>query len=453
MKVAAHRIGVIGAGPAGLAVARVLASEPGMPFAVTVLERSNDIGGVWNYTPDPVCHYNVPQDSSKHAPTRGYDERSNTTGGFPTPMYDELYANLPKDVMQFPEFPFPKETPDFPNRKQIRQYVHRYYGDPKHKLKGLVQLNSQVESAEYKDNEWVCTVRRLANDGNRTETLKFDALAVCTGRVNHPYIPQVPGLHELAQARPGTVIHAKEYRRASDYTGMTVLIVGGASSGIDISRQLSFTARKVHLSVHIKEDDSLLSAGSNGWANKYNLPQCHPQIQSFSHGSVVFADGSNIGLPDRIIYATGYLSAYPFFEGNKQLEGLTDGRWVNDLYKYLLYTRNPTLAIFGIPAKIAPFPLFEYQATFFAKVMRGIVELPSTEAMQSEWDDLVRRSSSSHKMLYEFGMRQIEYQNELIDIISEQAKDKEPLRLGHVSEEWAERYKHKYELRMKILGY
>ncbi|KAJ1907559.1 hypothetical protein LPJ81_000676 [Coemansia sp. IMI 209127] len=167
---------IIGAGPAGLAVARVLASEPDLPFEVTVLERSNNIGGVWNYTPDSVCHYNVPQDSSKNALTRGYDERCKTTGGFPTPMYDDLCANLPKDVMQFPEFPFPEEAPDFPGRKQIQQYIHSYYDDPKHKLEGLVQLSSQVESAEYKYNEWICTVRRLTDDDNCTETLKVYVL-------------------------------------------------------------------------------------------------------------------------------------------------------------------------------------------------------------------------------------------------------------------------------------
>ncbi|KAJ1664158.1 monooxygenase [Coemansia sp. RSA 1646] len=411
MRLIANRIGVIGGGPAGLAVARVLASEPGTPFAVTVLERSNDVGGIWNYTPDP-------------------------------------------DVMQFPGVPFPKDAPDFPDRKQVQQYVHRYYNDPDNRLQGLVQLNSEVESVKYENSEWVCTVRRLSND-NRTDTLKFDALAICTGRVSHPYIPCVPGLEELAQENPGIVTHAKEYRRASDYIDMTVLVVGGASSGTDISRQLSFTARQVHLSVRSNENNDALEPTLGAGVNQSNRLRRHPQIQSITNDSVVFVDGSSIELPDRIIYATGYLSVYPFFQGNDQLEVLTDGRRINNLYKYLLYTQNPTLAIFGIPTKVVPFPLFEYQATFLAKVLRGIVKLPSHEEMQSQWDDLARQTSS-HKQLYEFGMRQVEYQNELISIINnayKNASDRERLRLGHVSEEWAQRRKHTFELRMKILGY
>ncbi|KAJ2762177.1 monooxygenase [Coemansia sp. BCRC 34490] len=460
MKVAAKRVGVIGAGPAGLAVARVLATEPDSPFTVTVLERSNDVGGIWNYTPDSsVCHYNVPQDNAQNAVTRGYDERSTITGGFPTPVYDDLHTNLPKDVMQFPGFPFPEDVPDFPDRQQVQLYVHRYYDCPEHGLQGLVQLNSEVESAEWADGEWVCTVRRLTDSSDCLETLRFDALAVCTGRVSHPYIPQVPGLHELAERRPGVVVHAKEYRRATDYSGQTVLVVGGASSGSDISRQLSFTARQVHLSVRNSSVHDKLEPVLGAGVNKDNPPRRHPQIRSVDEEAVHFVDGSSIALPDHIIYATGYLPVYPFLQNNNnnnnntQLANLlADGRSVRDLYKFLLYTQNPTLAIFGVPSKVVPFPLFEYQAAFLARVLRGAVELPTCEEMQREWDNAVLKAKESSSQLYEMGMRQIDYQNNLVDMIME-GPIRPPSRLGYVSEEWAQRRKHTFELRMRLLGY
>ncbi|KAI9500190.1 hypothetical protein GGI25_002517 [Coemansia spiralis] len=441
-RIVAKRIGVIGAGPAGLAVARVLLAEnrtnPSC-FSVTVLERSNDIGGVWNYTPDPVCHYNVPQETAQAVLT-SYDERSGATGGFPTPIYDDLHTNLPTDVMQYPGFPF--NAAEFPDHKQVCDYVHRYCDH--HNLRRVVQLNMQVERIRYKSNaEWVCQVRRLDYEGT-IEDLVFDAMVVCTGRTTHPYIPQVPGLNALALRKgPRCVLHAKEYRRASDFVGKTVLVVGGASSGSDISRQLSYMAAKVYVSVsHAKEGEL---EPKLGMGCKVEIER-RPRIQSIGD-SVVFADGSQIPIPDHIIYATGYLSAYPFIRtedlsDKKKIAPFTDGHGVNDLYKRLLYIHNPTLAILGVPVKVVPFPLFEYQAMFLAKVFQGAVNLPRFEQMQKEWDEFAKNGSSV------MGMAQVEYQNELVDLV----KHCNP-HLPYVPSEWVDRRKRTFELRLKNLGY
>ncbi|KAI8323690.1 FAD/NAD(P)-binding domain-containing protein [Martensiomyces pterosporus] len=486
IRMSARRIGIIGGGAAGLGTARVFLEEnkraletnPEEPFtSIVVLERSNDIGGVWNYTSEATCHYNIPQDTADRAIVVDYDERDSKSHGFPTPVYDELNTNLPKDVMQFPDLPFPSSVPEFPDHRQVRDYVHAYAD--KHELRDLVQLNTEVRSLKYDAElmEWKCRVQRLDQEAPMSEEmLVFDAVVICTGRVSHPHIPDVPGLQALAVAHPGSIIHAKEYRRASDFANKDVLVVGGASSGSDISRQLSFAARSVHLSVSdpipsSASDDGLSPRLGEG-CSKENQPVRHPRIkqimlgndscsavESRPMGRVVFVDGSEIPLPDTIIYATGYLSVYPYIHESRDLETpnssptsllpFTDGHIVNGLYKYLVYINNPTLGILGIPFKIVPFPLYEYQALYLSQLYQGNLQLPSAAKMRDEWETLV--ASRPRKQINEMGMGQVEYQNEIVDTVHAFAGKEH--RLGHVSDTWIDRRKRTFELRRKHLGY
>ncbi|KAJ2608781.1 monooxygenase, partial [Coemansia sp. RSA 1365] len=419
-------------------------------------------------------------DNAAHAIRQNYDERSLTTGGFPTPLYENLHTNLPKDVMQYSDFEFPEHPPDFPDRHAVHEYIHAYADSKVLIHTNLPEfnlcLNTEVINVTYntEQNQWICQMRKLdvdAGSDKETYTETFDALLICTGRVSHPYIPDVPGLEQLKAESPSTkIIHSKEYRRASDFTDKYVLIVGGASSGTDISRQLSYTARSVHMSVSDdrlvqKTDTSLtLSPELGAGCNPENPPKRHPRIKKISveNKQVEFTDNTEIPIPDVIIYATGYLSVYPFIRNSIQPlfsaldtpQPLTDGHAVFDLYKYLLYIHNPLLSIFGVPSKIVPFPLFEYQAMFVAQVYQGNVRLPSLMQMESMWQNIIKEADP-----YVMGMKQVDYENDLLAIVNEAASsDTENRsirhsRLGRVSEHWIDRRKHTFELRKKYLGY
>ncbi|KAJ1962481.1 monooxygenase [Dipsacomyces acuminosporus] len=480
--VSAKRIGIIGGGAAGLATARILQEANGMhpqtqPFqSIAILERRGLLGGVWNYTPEAQCCYNVPQDCADNAKLDGYDERDTQTGNYTTPIYNDLSTNLPKDVMQFPGFPFPDDVPYFPNHRQVLDYVNAYID--KHSLGSYAQLNTEVRSLTFDNGtmEWKCCVRRLGSDPVLEEMLTFDAVVLCTGRVTHPHIPKVPGLSELASRWPDRVIHAKEYRRALDFAGQDVLVVGGASSGSDISRMLSFAARNVHLSITDPGSapaDSLAPTTGLG-CNPDNQPVKHPRIQEIvvetaggddgsdiPEGRIVFTDGTEMPLPHKIIYATGYMSVYPFIRSSSDLAHgsictsqtellpFTDGHIINDTYKHLVYINNPTLGILGIPFKIVPFQLYEYQALFLASVFQGALLLPPVEQMREEWASFV--SSKPRKQLNEMGLRQVEYQNDIIDQVNSLLK--EPHRLTRVPESWIDKRRRTFELRRKHLGY
>ncbi|KAJ1802032.1 monooxygenase [Coemansia sp. RSA 2599] len=415
------------------------------------------------YSPESKCHYNVPQESCQTALRHNYDERSPTTGGYPTPLYDELHTNLPKDVMQFPGFPFPPDTPEFPDRKQVQDYV-RSYADT-HGLRKVIKLNTQVLSISYVNNQWQCVSRDLVH--KRTNTEYFDAMLVCTGRVSHPYIPDIPGLQELKQNRPEGMISAKEFRKASEYSGKTVMVVGGAFSAYDIARQLSYTVGQLHVSLPHRDDDDNKESPSFDGFDQNNLPAIHPVIKKVDLQTVYFADGSQMPMPDTIIFATGYLYSYPFIDNTnpltlvcsqvdplQNLRCFTDGHNINDLYEYLVYIYNPSLAVFGVPFNVAPFPLYEHQAHFLAHLYKGEVKLPGFDEMKTMWEDLVKQRPG--KLLFKMGLEQIPYRNSLMDIVEKYVRDTCPTskRLEYVTEdsEWAKRLK-KPELHLQALGY
>ncbi|KAJ2159737.1 monooxygenase [Coemansia sp. RSA 552] len=469
IRICARRIGIIGAGPAGLAAARAFLeansrarqANAAVPYtSITVLERNTAVGGIWNYTPDMTAHYNIPQDTAQQARTRHIDERSAVTHGFPTPIYQELHTNLPKDVMQFADVPFPPDTPLFPTWKHVQQYLHRFAQDhlpQESSPEFALHLNTEVTHTAFDDGCWTCNMHNL--ETNTRSVLEFDALLVCTGRVSHPLIPDVPGLSELARRDPGRIIHAKEYRRASDFTNQDVLVVGGASSGSDISRQLTFSAKSVHLSLsttkapnldEINSDPLKLHLGDG--SNPENPLHIHPRIRQFTPDHIEFYDGTQMPLPHTIIYATGYLTLYPFAPDVKPLpmapklkKPLTDGHSVYGLFRFLVNIGNPLFSVLGVPTRVVPFPLYDYQGTYLAQLYQGTIELPS-------FDDMLGQNQADLELPHPFvwAERQLDYMNELAQQVA-QVQDNP--RIHRVPNAWGERWMHSFLLRRKSLGY
>ena len=70
------------------------------------------------------------------------------------------------------------------------------------------------------------------------EETVFDALVVCNGHYSVPRTPAVAG----AGAFPGRQMHSHSYRDAAPFAGQTVVVVGAAASGEDISREVADVA-------------------------------------------------------------------------------------------------------------------------------------------------------------------------------------------------------------------
>ena len=179
---------VIGAGPAGLAVARALA-ERNLPY--THIERHNGVGGLWDI---------------------------DNPG---SPMYESAHFISSKTLSGFGGWPMPDDFADYPPRHQILAYLRSFadaYG-----LTDRIEFGVGVRAVEKNaDHTW--TVTRA--DGRQSVHRQ---VVICTGAQWHPNIPELPG--DFA----GEIRHTVTYRSSDELRGKRVLIVGAGNSGLDIA--------------------------------------------------------------------------------------------------------------------------------------------------------------------------------------------------------------------------
>ena len=173
------RVAVIGAEPAGLAALRHLLTRPHL-YAPVAFEAMHDIGGQWLYADKKdVNQYIVRIHSS---------------------VYKDLVINIPKDTMQYSDYPFPADWPEYPNQRKLFQYLNNFADH--HGLRNYIRLNSgvvcvkPVDSPDSGDIKWALTVRdntRFNESVNNTTEI-FDAVICTVGLCSYPNIPNIPGV-------------------------------------------------------------------------------------------------------------------------------------------------------------------------------------------------------------------------------------------------------------------
>jgi hypothetical protein len=431
-------VAIIGAGPSGLAVAHALLKEPAPSsssanlssfsldtaepyFRVTLFERQDAIGGVWNYTPEskPATDgYPAAQVPATNPLLPGSSDNAGNSddgNGWYNAMYRDLETNIPTDVMQFVNTPFPEGTDLFPSGREVRDYVRAYGSD----VEPLVRLRTEVIDAHKEGSSWVVTYRHFdekqgsAGSSSSIGIERFDALVLATGHYDTPYIPEVPGLHAFAAAHEGVVAHAKAFSVPEAYTGKRVLIVGNSASGFDIASEIAGGgARRVYRSSRgalPPVDESVQDP----------RVEDRPLISEYraSTGEVIFTDGTGLVLGrdlDHVLYCTGYLYAFPFLksyvetpaaaadvkshENNDNLvqyhpEAKTNNRLYR-LYRQLIYYPDPTLAVIVMAKLTVPFPLAESQGAVLARVYSGRLQLPAVAEMRAAERERERQVAS-----------------------------------------------------------
>ncbi|WP_313555616.1 flavin-containing monooxygenase [Miniimonas arenae] len=178
---------IVGAGPAGLAVARALA-ERGIEY--THLERHTGVGGVWDI---------------------------DNPGG---PMYESAHLISSRTTSGYSGYPMPTSYPDYPRHDHVLAYLRAFaahYG-----LDQRVETGVCVESVERDGSAWVVT----RTDGTSS---RHGAVVVSTGSQWHPRLPALPGTYD------GEVRHSQTFRSPREFAGQRVLVVGGGNSGCDIA--------------------------------------------------------------------------------------------------------------------------------------------------------------------------------------------------------------------------
>lgn len=175
---------VIGAGPAGLAVSASLRRE-GLKHVV--LEREENIGSAWH----------------RH--------------------YDRLHLHTTKTYSGLPMMPWPKDTPRYPSREQVVQYLQAYAAE--HHI--TPHLGVTVHAVQRRGDRF--TVDTSAG------VMTPRVVVMATGYNGAPVLPSVPGLASFR----GTAIHAGVYKNASLYRGRRTLVVGCGNSGAEIALDLA----------------------------------------------------------------------------------------------------------------------------------------------------------------------------------------------------------------------
>jgi Flavin-binding monooxygenase-like len=351
----APKIGVIGAGAAGLVAARILSRRlqrrnESDNFTFTVFEKDDDVAGVWNYQPT----------STKYRP-----------------MYRNLRTNLPKEIMAFREFPWPSTTEQsFVSHFEVAKYLHTYCdhfqlqqyvhtGCNVQHLSCLPNTKSLFSPHDDSDCVWPqiqLTVKcsETAKDAIATASIRseiFDAVFICNGHYSLPAVPKIPGLHEYFR---GTILHSIEYDEPSVFGGKSVLCIGGRASGSDLAREIAATGAMVYLSDTAFKGDHPVTENNVTW-----LPKTSCILKD---GSVQFECVSNFSRViepvkvDTIILCTGYDYNFPFIDSKSNLLHLNASqRRVQPLFEQLWHANFPNVAFIGLPHSVIPFPLFEYQ--------------------------------------------------------------------------------------------
>jgi cation diffusion facilitator CzcD-associated flavoprotein CzcO len=189
------RVGIIGAGVAGLTTAKVLAQAG---HEVVVYDKAPDVGGVWSRTR----------------------------------RYPGLTTQSPKAQYSLSDFPMPRDYPEWPTGPQVQAYLAAYashFG-----LEPALRLSTEVTSASpAPGGRWSVTAGGAAE--------QFDQLVVANGIFCEPAVPRYPGEAEFAaaggQVLAGTELHDEELAR-----GKRVLVVGYGKSACDVTVPISKVA-------------------------------------------------------------------------------------------------------------------------------------------------------------------------------------------------------------------
>ena len=175
---------VIGAGPAGLAVAACL--------------RQQGVG-----------HDIVSRDDSVAASWRRH--------------YERLHLHTIKRHSALPGMPWPASAPRYPSRQQVVDYLERYAAA--HQIKPRLGVE-------------VRRVRRLQQRfevDTSAGALQPRCVVVATGYNGVPKWPSFPGMDSYT----GLALHSRDYRHAAPFKGRRTLVVGCGNSGAEIALDLA----------------------------------------------------------------------------------------------------------------------------------------------------------------------------------------------------------------------
>jgi cation diffusion facilitator CzcD-associated flavoprotein CzcO len=178
------RIVIIGAGFGGLGTAIELVRHGFTD--ITILEKADDIGGVW---------------------------RDNT--------YPNAACDVPSNLYSWSFAINPDWGHRYSRQAEILEYIDRIVTDLD--IRGLVRTGVEVTGAAY--DEDTATWRIETDTG---ETLTADFLVAAVGQLSRPVVPDLPGRESFT----GPAFHSAQWDHDADLSGKRVAVIGTGASAI-----------------------------------------------------------------------------------------------------------------------------------------------------------------------------------------------------------------------------
>ncbi|ELW66621.1 Dimethylaniline monooxygenase [N-oxide-forming] 3 [Tupaia chinensis] len=337
-------------------------------------------------------------------------------------IYQSVFTNSSKEMMCFPDFPYPDDYPNFMHHSKLQEYIIAFA-----KEKGLlkyIRFETFVSSVSKRPDfsvtgQWDVTTEK---DGKK-ESAIFDAVMICSGHHVYPNLPKesFPGLKQFK----GKIFHSRDYKDPGTFKGKRVLVIGLGNSGCDIATELSRTAEQVHCLVQRTsfrgtEQLSLkgviwhVGGGRQGTSANhvvFHIPQLlrtlrkepvfndelparilcgtvsiKPNVKEFTETAATFEDGTVFKDIDCVIFATGYSYAYPFLDDSIIKSRNNEVTLFKGIFPPLM--EKPTLAVIGLVQSLgAAIPTTDLQARWAARIIKGTCTLPSVKDMMSDIDE------------------------------------------------------------------
>ncbi|HRM44950.1 MAG TPA: NAD(P)/FAD-dependent oxidoreductase [Flavobacterium sp.] len=343
------RIGIVGAGPSGLAQLRAFKSAEKKGEEVPEIicfEKQEDWGGLWNYTwRTGVGKYGEPTHGS---------------------MYKYLWSNGPKECLEFSDYSFDehfgKPISSYPPRSVLFDYIQGRVR--KSDVRKYIRFNTTTRWVEY--NEETKQFKVILDDlvNNRTYTEIFDYLVVATGHFSTPNMPYFEGVQDF----PGIIMHAHDFRGADQFKDKDVLLIGSSYSAEDIGVQSYKHGAK---SVTISYRSQPLGMD---WPEGMKEV---PLLEKFEGDLGYFSDGTSQRF-DAVVMCTGYQHKFPFLPDELRLK-TANCLYPENLYKGLVFNKLPNLLYLGMQDQYYTFNMFDAQAWFARDIMQGKIKLPNEE--------------------------------------------------------------------------
>lgn len=344
------RIGIIGAGPSGLAQLRAFesAEKIGMEIPeVICFEKQEDWGGMWNYTwRTGVGKYGEPIHGS---------------------MYRYLWSNGPKEALEFADYSFDEHfgqtISSYPPRSVLFDYIQGRV--KKSNVRKYIRFNTTTRWVDYDEETKQFTVILDDLKNNKTYSEVFDYLVVASGHFSTPNMPYFKGIEDF----PGTIMHAHDFRGADQFINKDVLLVGSSYSAEDIGVQCyKHGSKSVTLSYR---------------TNPIGLdwPKGIKEVPLLTHfdGEIAhFNDGTNQRF-DAVVMCTGYQHKFPFLPDELRLK-TNNCMYPDDLYKGIFFNNRPNLIYLGMQDQYYTFNMFDAQAWLARDYMMGTYVVPGKRA-------------------------------------------------------------------------